>query len=143
VFLATPHRGSEYATYLNNLLRMSAAHVSRQYISSLERSSPTLARINDTFRHYCGEVMLYSFFETEPLSLGFGNSTYIVTKDSAVLGYPTERVCLLNADHRHVCKFQSPDDRNYITLTDAFAAINRDLASQRMHLVTKNLVNFD
>ena len=132
VFLATPHRGSDYASYLSNILRMSPAHTSRQYVNSLEKSSSTLARINDTFRQYVGDLSLYSFFETRPLSLGVGNSKYIVTKDSAVLGYPNERVCLLNGDHRSICKFSSPSDPNYLSLTDAFASINRDLENQRM-----------
>ncbi|KAL8912458.1 MAG: hypothetical protein Q9171_002551 [Xanthocarpia ochracea] len=55
----------------------------------------------------------------------------IVEKDSAILGLPGERVQLLNADHRHVCKFKDPLDSNYITLRNAFVStidhIERDL----------------
>ena len=38
---------------------------------------------------------------------------------------------MLNADHRSICKFQSPDDPNYIALTDAFATINREISQRR------------
>src|SRR5947207_10304148 len=38
----------------------------------------------------------------------------------SILGLSGERVQLLNADHRHVCKFDSPTDNNYLTLRNAF-----------------------
>lgn len=134
VFLGTPHRGSDYASYLKNLLRMSPAHSTRHYISSLEKSSSALAKVNDTFRHHADQLLLYSFFETKPITFGLGNSAFIVTKESAVLGYPKERVCLLNGDHRSICKFSSPSDPNYISLTEAFASMNKELAVKRMRL---------
>lgn len=37
-------------------------------------------------------------------------------------GLPEERVQLLNADHRHVCKFKDPLDNNYVTLRNAFVS---------------------
>jgi hypothetical protein len=130
VFLATPHRGSDYATYLNNLLRVSAAHTSRKFVASLKKSSTILARINDTFRHYCNDLILYSFFETEPLKLSLGGSNLIVNKDSAIIGSPSERVSLMNANHRTICKFNSPVDPNYLALADAFSSINRELSNR-------------
>lgn len=33
---------------------------------------------------------------------------------------PLERKRFLHADHRHVCKFATPTDPNYITLRDCF-----------------------
>jgi len=128
VFLATPHRGSDYATVLNNIVRLSAAHGPRQYISSIERCSSSLVRINDAFRHFSNDLILYSYFETKELSLGIGGSLLVVQKDSAVTGLPGERVSMMDADHRSICKFTSPDDPNYVVLTDALANINRELS---------------
>lgn len=42
-------------------------------------------------------------------------------KVSATLGYPHERIALLNADHRGMCKFDQPSDPNYKTLRNAFS----------------------
>lgn len=124
VFLATPHKGSDLAPLLNKVLRFSTSHHPRTYISHLEQSSELLALLNDTFRHYISELILYSFYETQPTSLGL-RSAMIVQHESAVLGHPGDRVALLNADHRGVCKFESPADNNYIALRDAFQTINQ------------------
>jgi hypothetical protein len=130
VFLATPHRGSSHATYLNNLLRVSASHGTKLYVSDLERVSASLIKVNDTFRHYCDSLTLYSFFETKELSMG-ATSALIVPKDSAVLGLPGERVSLMYADHRSICKFETPEDAGYITLTEAFNTINLETSKRR------------
>ncbi|OTA80149.1 hypothetical protein M434DRAFT_86684 [Hypoxylon sp. CO27-5] len=127
VFLATPHRGSDLATTLNNVLRISVAHGPRAYVSSLERSSDALNRINDAFRHHQNDLRLYSFFETQETTIGPGNSALIVRKESATLGYLGEQVALLNANHRGVCKFQDPSDSNYLTLLDCFSMINTSI----------------
>ena len=31
------------------------------------------------------------------------------------------------ADHRSICKFESPDDPGYVTLTEAFNTINKEI----------------
>jgi hypothetical protein len=130
IFLATPHRGSDLAQVLNNVLRASAAHSSRAYISNLERSSEFLAMMNGTFRHYIQDLTIYSFYETQHINLGV-RSVMIVPRDSAILGYPGERVDLLNADHRGVCKFESPSDSNYIVVRNAFNTINEAIMKRR------------
>lgn len=43
-------------------------------------------------------------------------------KNSAIIELPGERIQLLNADHRNVCKFDDPTDNNYRTLRNAFAS---------------------
>jgi hypothetical protein len=127
IFLATPHKGSDLAQALNNFLRASVAHSSRAYISNLERSSEFLAMMNNTFRHYSQDLTIYSFYETQHINLG----VMIVPRDSAILGYPGERVNLLNADHRGVCKFESPSDSNYIVVRNAFNTINEAIMERR------------
>lgn len=130
VFLATPHRGSDLATILNNILRASAAHSSRAYIANLDRSSEMLALLNDSFRHYAQNLTLYSFYESQQTNLRV-RSEIIVPQDSAVLGYPGERSAVLNADHRHVCKFESRTDPNYIAVRDALQLINDSITRRR------------
>jgi hypothetical protein len=113
-----------------NLLRASAYHGTKPYVSDLERVSASLIKVNDTFRHYCDSLTLYSFFETKELSMG-PTSALIVPKDSAVLGLPGERVSLMYADHRSICKFETPEDPGYITLTEALNTINMETSKRR------------
>jgi WD40 repeat protein len=125
-FLATPHRGSDSATLLNNALKSSGLMSARPYINDLTRNSVSLQVINDEFRNHADRVKLWSFFETIQTNFGF-QSALVVDKASAVLGYKHERTQLLNADHRGVCKFDSPSDPNYVTLRNALVAVSEDL----------------
>jgi hypothetical protein len=117
-FLATPHHGASSAQLLSTILR--ATHSgNRPFVVDLHHDSPTIQAINDEFRHYEGNLQLYSFFETKPTTFGGIKDKIIVKKNSAVIGYPKERTDHLDADHRGVCKFDSPSDPNFITAKNA------------------------
>ena len=116
-FLATPHRGADSAQLLRNMIKISFVHSDKAYVADLMPNSGAIQIINDEFRHVYQGVHLWSFFETLHTSLGL-----IVEKDSAIIGLPGERIQLLNADHRNVCKFDDPADNNYRTLRNAFAS---------------------
>jgi hypothetical protein len=85
-FLATPHRGSDSASLLNNLLSVYGVLSRRQYVADLGRNSVSLQVINDEFKNFANDVELWSFYETVKTSSGI-KSTIIVARDSAVLGY--------------------------------------------------------
>ncbi|KAK4242396.1 hypothetical protein C8A03DRAFT_11359 [Achaetomium macrosporum] len=68
--------------------------------------------INDDFRHVSADLQLWSFFEGVPTTSG-PKSFLVVEKTSAVMGLPGEHTQFLEADHRHVCKFDSPAHPNY------------------------------
>lgn len=71
VFLATPHRGTQYAKMLNHIL--SAAPLGappKAYLSDLDIQSTALQDINEQFRTTCENISLVSFFETLKTSLG-------------------------------------------------------------------------
>ncbi|KAL8736886.1 MAG: hypothetical protein Q9181_002226 [Wetmoreana brouardii] len=122
-FLATPHRGADSAQLLNRMMKATMTHNAKDYINDLIPNSGAIQAINDDFRHIFQDLQLWSFYETVKTHLGV-SQTLIVEKDSAVLvtGLPEERVQLLNADHRHVCKFKDPSDSNYVTLRNAFVS---------------------
>ncbi|KAI0802933.1 hypothetical protein GGR55DRAFT_663555 [Xylaria sp. FL0064] len=126
-FLATPHRGSDSAKLLNNILRASTLLSSRQYISDIFRGSPSLQLINDEFRAFTGQIQLWSFYETLKTRTSATSSVLIVDRDSAVLGYKGEKAQPLNADHRSICKFDSPKDPNYITIRNSLSKAVEDL----------------
>lgn len=130
-FLATPHRGSDYAALLNNVLAVSGILSPRRYITDLMTGSTSTQLINEDFARYASELPVFSFYETLRMIIGV-TSGMIVNKSSAVLGpdFKRERVQYLNANHRDICKFDSPDDPNYITLKNAFVSATQDILKE-------------
>jgi hypothetical protein len=84
-FLATPHRGSDYAAILNNILTISGIMPSRQYIGDLTTGSTSTELINNEFGRYANDLPIFSFYETLRMKLGISTSL-IVEKSSAILG---------------------------------------------------------
>ncbi|KAI0199392.1 hypothetical protein F4808DRAFT_432983 [Astrocystis sublimbata] len=120
-FLATPHRGSESARLLNNILRASTVLSPRQYIVDIFKGSPSLQVINDDFRGFADRLQLWSFYETLKTRTTPTSSVLIVERDSAVLGYKGEIAQPLNADHRSICKFDSLKDPNCISIRNSLS----------------------
>ncbi|KAF2761174.1 hypothetical protein EJ05DRAFT_483569 [Pseudovirgaria hyperparasitica] len=118
-FLATPHRGSDMARTLRNILRLVSG--SKPFVDELDPSSSSISTINETFRQYAEDLHLRSFFESQPSKIGLA-SALIVDKDSATLGFAGERFECIYADHRGVCKFDSADDSNYKIVRNALSA---------------------
>jgi len=129
-FLATPHRGSDSAKLLNNILHMT--YSSRAYVAELERGSGAIQSINDEFRKYSADIVLWSFYETQMLKLGL-LSSLIVDPDSATLGYPDEKQMPMNADHRSICKFDTTTDPNYVILRNALASTVDSITKRGMN----------
>ena len=88
-------------------------------MGDLHRDSPAIQQINDEFRHIEAKYQLHSFVETRPTNFGGLKSKIIVEKTSAIMGYPNERIAYLDADHRGVCKFDSPSDPNFVAVKNA------------------------
>ena len=93
------------------------------------RTSPSTEAINDEFRHCAHKIRLRCFYETLPTGLGV-TSSLIVDKSSAVLGYPNEQVDYLEANHRDVCKYDTPSDRNYVKLRASLVSTIDEITDQ-------------
>lgn len=157
-FLATPHRGSDYAAVLNNILTISGIMSSRQYLTDITTGSISAQLINEDFEKYASDLPIFSFYETLQMKLGI-SSSLVVEKSSAILGralcsagskperlknilmvshqglgFRRERVQYLNANHRDICKFDSPDDRNYATLKNAIISATQDTLKDGMFI---------
>lgn len=91
-FLATPHRGSDYAATLNNILAASGLGSARQYISELTTGSTSMEQLNEEFGRHAHGLRIFSFFETMRTSLGV-SSAMIVDRSSAVLGMNVRPNC--------------------------------------------------
>ncbi|KAM7207784.1 hypothetical protein V8F20_001826 [Naviculisporaceae sp. PSN 640] len=131
-FLATPHRGSDSAKLLNSVLRASAFLSPKQYIVDIGRNSGALSVINDEFRFVSEALEIWSFYETVKTRLGT-NSVMIVERDSAIIGNRREHVHPINADHRGICKFDSPSDPNYISIRNSLVKATEDLIGEVFH----------
>ncbi|KAL5352746.1 hypothetical protein ACLOAV_002694 [Pseudogymnoascus australis] len=123
-FLATPHRGADSAKMLKNLLK---AAYDRAYVGDLEPNSGAVQVINDEFRHFSADLELWSFYETQHMKLF---SSLIVDPESAVLGYREEKQIPMTADHRSICKFDTPEDPNYALLRNALASTVSKVATK-------------
>ncbi|KAK4154703.1 hypothetical protein C8A00DRAFT_42579 [Chaetomidium leptoderma] len=130
-FLATPHRGSDYAATLNNILAITGILSPRQYITDLMTGSVSIQLINEDFGNCAHDLPIFSFFETLRTSFGV-SSALVVDRSSAVLGpgYNNERVQYINANHRDICKYNSPDDPNYLTVKNALVSAVADLVKE-------------
>ncbi|KAK5125705.1 hypothetical protein LTR85_011979 [Meristemomyces frigidus] len=118
-FLATPHRGADLAETLSRILSISPG--ARPFVGDLHPNSEAIQSINENFPRYSDHLRLHSFYETQPMQLGLKKSL-VVKKESAILGYRNERATYLDADHRNVCKFDSPNSSNYRAVRNALAA---------------------
>lgn len=116
-FLATPHRGSDFAKTLKNILKVTYGR--KSYVDGLLKDSSAIWSINDSFRHYADDLQLWSFYETRKSKLIIKNGI-IVDRNSATLGYAKEQVWPLEADHRGICKFENQEDANFRTLRGCF-----------------------
>lgn len=86
-FLGTPHRGSDLALVLENMLAV--AWGQKPFVKDLVPNSNTLTEINDAFRHYTLDLKLPSLYETHPVKTKLMNRL-VVEKLSSTLGYPNE-----------------------------------------------------
>ncbi|OQE46137.1 hypothetical protein PENCOP_c001G06589 [Penicillium coprophilum] len=131
LFLATPHRGSNLAEILDKILTVSVSLFNlspKLYVSELSAGSQTVTALNEQFRHIAPNLDILSFYETLQTSIG-PKKMMVVEKDSATLGYPKEISKALAADHHTVCKFDSTQDSNYISVRNALKTLVSSIRS--------------
>lgn len=91
-FLGTPHRGSELADILGNILFLSVGN--KSYVQALRPHSDLIASLHDQFRHHYDGIQIHTFYETKPVvSMGF--RSIVVDKESATLGESGATVALI------------------------------------------------
>jgi hypothetical protein len=83
VFLATPHKGSQYADMLNNILKALPHSSAKAYVADITQNSGALQEINEQFRNICGDLELISFHETRKTTLGPGFKRIVREHDAS------------------------------------------------------------
>jgi WD40 repeat protein len=130
-FLAVPHQGADIANTLSRILALVPG--SRPFVQDLFPQSPAIQSINDDFPRYMKDLQLFSFFESRPMNYGVGKGL-IVEKHSAVMNYANERRTYLDANHRDVARYSSPEEPSYLTVRNALAAVISSLRHKTSHL---------
>ncbi|TLD25152.1 hypothetical protein PspLS_05891 [Pyricularia sp. CBS 133598] len=115
VFMGTPHRGSDLASWgliLTSLINSASlgTGINKELLKTLKVDSEMLAGISSQFVHRATPLKIRTFTEQQvqrPLN------TLVVPPSSAIIGLPNEIVLPLNANHRSMCRFGSSDSENY------------------------------
>ncbi|KAH6950863.1 ankyrin repeat protein [Fusarium avenaceum] len=131
IFLGTPHRGSDLASWgsmLSSVLKMGTLGTSTntQLLKDLETNSRDLDRISKSFIARSKGLKIYSFYETEKLDM---MKNLVVSRDSAVLGIPNESVIPMDANHRTICRFTRHDEPRFNPVRSILTELER-LASK-------------
>ncbi|KAJ4319205.1 hypothetical protein N0V84_006487 [Fusarium piperis] len=117
LFLGTPHRGSDLAswgTMLSAMLKAASFGTSTdtQLPKDLEPDSRDLERISQSFKARSAGLRIYSFYETEKMDF---MKTVVVNRDSAVLGIPAEKSIPMDGNHRTICRFTRDEEPRFQT----------------------------
>ncbi|KAF4985638.1 hypothetical protein FDECE_16421 [Fusarium decemcellulare] len=115
VFFATPHRGSDLAFWDEigtKLVQIGTfGHSTNTKLSKdLKVDGSLMKRISDSFSHRGRKLKITCFYETERMK---GLHCEVVTRESAILGWPNELAIATSAHHSNICKFSSPSDQRY------------------------------
>ena len=115
-FLAAPYRGSD-SPKLSTIISQ-IAYSSRAYVADLERGAGTVDW-QSILRNYAADVDLWSVYETQELKF-------------AVFRTREEKKVPIDADHRSICKFETPTDTNYVLLRNALVSTMQSMCKPGM-----------
>ncbi|KAN0067442.1 hypothetical protein V8E54_014532 [Elaphomyces granulatus] len=126
IFLGTPHRGSEKASYGKVLAKVATTVMHKPapaLVNALRANSDALMRLTTDFRFQMPQYQVCSFYEMKPMRMF---SSLVVEKHSSLLDIPGEDQIPVDANHEEICKFAYPDDAVYEKL---FKRVRRMLKS--------------
>jgi hypothetical protein len=120
VFLGTPHRGSDTASYGKIVFTLaqvfSGQSANTKLLRALEKDSETLDRISKGFFETWEahkQIHVKSFFEEkETRKLGV-LGIRVVSPECACIGHVREETGSIPADHRFMAKYSSPDNPGF------------------------------
>ncbi|OAL29393.1 hypothetical protein AYO22_02287 [Fonsecaea multimorphosa] len=118
-FFATPHRGGEHArigSVVADIAKLATGNTRNTFLDHLQKNSILSEQLGENFKSLIGKYKILSFFET----LKTEGITLIVDRKSATLelGPAIETVIAVEADHRSICKFESPENPAYKLVAD-------------------------
>ncbi|KAB8257786.1 lipa and NB-ARC domain protein [Aspergillus pseudonomiae] len=132
LFLGTPHNGSDIAKWgllLQNIcsavLPKKYMETSSQLVKALRTNNETLQNINSLFADMMSRFHIYFFHET--LSTDVKGTRELIVDESSAAPYAegVERMGI-EADHRHMCKFEDENAPGYEAVAEALLRYSRD-----------------
>lgn len=124
LFLGTPHKGSDlgqWGSYLERLCRTvvlkKVVDTEPQLVDALKSNSETLQNIDRQFAQLMDDFHLYFFHEAKPTDLK-GTYRFIVDEESAAPTLPDVERASIQADHSHMCKFDSDSAPGFDLVVD-------------------------
>ncbi|KAK5202699.1 hypothetical protein LTR47_011671 [Exophiala xenobiotica] len=123
IFMGTPHRGSDKATYgkvLSNVAQFLSHRPPQRLLSALQTNSDVLLRLTTDFRFQLPDYE-------------------IVEKHSALLETNHEEQIPVDADHSAMCKFETDQD---VTFERVYKRIKR-MKNQPRHIANERLVSYN
>lgn len=129
IFLGTPHRGSEMASYGNVFASIANAVMIKpppRLINALQSNSGALMRLTTDFRSQLPKYQVYSFYEMKPMKMLSG---LVVEKHSALLEIDGEEQIPVDANHVDMCKFTGQGDAVYQKIFKRIRRMVREIAS--------------
>ncbi|OCL02223.1 hypothetical protein AOQ84DRAFT_229435 [Glonium stellatum] len=123
IFLGTPHRGSDAASYGKIAFTLTKVFASQnantKLLRALEKSSEVLERITKSFYETWNqhdEMQIYSFHEEKDVTkLGIFHMR-IVSPECAKIGHVNELTGSIPEDHMHIAKFRGPSDPGFVRI---------------------------
>ncbi|KAL9052087.1 MAG: hypothetical protein Q9162_005604 [Coniocarpon cinnabarinum] len=121
VFLGTPHRGSSIADFASGIAHLSNAGARgilfpvwgltrHDLIQGLKSHSEELEKLTGSFAIPAERISILAGYENQSHPL---LDRPIVSRDSALLGYPRETVIALRGHHGTICRFPNRKDPDY------------------------------
>ncbi|KPM46403.1 Nonribosomal peptide synthetase 12 [Neonectria ditissima] len=133
LFIGTPHKGSDLASFLNVLNTVVKTLFRRApdaIVQDLSANSRHLLELDQLLRFRLGKIDIYSFYELKPMG---SLKTPVVEKHSALLNLPSEIEQIgLDANHRQMCKPVDQNDFIYETIAQRILHImNRQIHKEQ------------
>ncbi|KAK8041953.1 hypothetical protein PG993_006476 [Apiospora rasikravindrae] len=122
IFLATPHRGSAVADMADKIIRFTnVSGAPQKFVKTLKQRSPELFSVAEEFRQIVNQRRLpvASFYELHSFKAIPCMNFIVVTKDSAILHIPSEKLYGAERDHRDIAHFEDVYDEVFQQVVDS------------------------
>uniref|UniRef100_A0A0B7JPH5 Uncharacterized protein n=1 Tax=Bionectria ochroleuca TaxID=29856 RepID=A0A0B7JPH5_BIOOC len=143
IFLGTPHRGSDIATWAKMLGKVSNLFISDSVriglLNDLEPQSRVLKDIEDQFLQRTVGLQIFTFYERVKTK---HIKSLVVESDSAILRLPNEVPLPLEADHRNICKFLTSSDPGYTLVLSCLEELVDQCASEQSAQQNSSPMNY-
>ena len=118
LFFGTPHSGSDKASWLKYLKKLSLSSDS-DLVAALDKESETLQNVTDYFVPLMKHFRIFFFWEQRMTDFKVGVKEYVVSRESAAPAHDETERAGISADHSQMVKFDDPASQGFQMVVDA------------------------